>query len=250
MKLNGKVVFITGAAGGIGREAASIMAEAGGRIVIADIQAEAAAKAAAEIEAAGGTAHAVAMDITDPDSVSNGIDAALAAFGRIDVLYNNAGGSRPIDSTVVDAPLDEFWRVIKVDLYGTFLVCRFGIPALIAAGGGSVINTVSAVALMGIPNMDSYTAAKGGVAAMTRSMAVEFASKGVRVNAISPGLTMTERAKQLSSVKSATANLAERQVLGVGLPSEIAQTALFLASDASSRLTGTIIPVDGGLTIA
>lgn len=247
-QLDGKVVFISGAGGGIGREAALIFARAGGRLAIADINAEGAAETVEMIAKAGGQALAVSTDITEEKSVSSAVAATLSKFGRIDVLYNNAGGSRPIDDKVTDVPLDEFWRVIRVDLFGTFLICRHGIPALIEAGGGSVINTVSAVALMGIPNMDGYTAAKGGVAALTRSMAVEYAPHGVRVNAISPGLTMTDRVKHLSSVKAATGNLAARQALGPGTPSEIASTALFLASDASSRITGTIIPVDGGLT--
>jgi NAD(P)-dependent dehydrogenase (short-subunit alcohol dehydrogenase family) len=118
-------------------------------------------------------------------------------FGALHILHNNAGGSTPQDNTVVDAPLEEFWRCIRLDLFGTFLGCRFGIPELIRAGGGAVINMASNLALMGIAGRDCYTAAKGAIAALTRSLAVEFAPQKVRVNAIAPSATMTERVRRL-----------------------------------------------------
>ena len=125
-------------------------------------------------------------------------------YGALHIVHNNAGGSTPVDSTVVDVPIEEFWRAIRLDLFGTFLGCRFGIPAIIAAGGGAVINMASNVALMGVAGLDCYTAAKGGIAAITRSMAVEFAAQKVRVNAIAPAATMTDRVRaRLDSGKSA-----------------------------------------------
>jgi len=166
------------------------------------------------------------------------------------VLHNNAGGSTPQDDTVVDAPLEEFWRAIKLDLFGTFLGCRVGIPEIIRAGGGSVINMSSNVALMGIPGRDCYTAAKGGIAAITRSMAVEFAQQKVRVNAIAPSATMTERVRRLVAGNAALTRLADSHLLGLIEPADIAHMAMFLASDESRMVTGQVYPVDSGVTIS
>src|SRR5207244_8629925 len=134
----------------------------------------------------GSGAIASRTDVTDEASLQAAIRTTVDTFGRLDVLHNNAGGSTPQDNTVIEAPLEEFWRVITLDLFGTFLGCRYGIPAMIESGGGSVINMTSNLALMGIAGRDCYTAAKGGIAALTRSLAVEFAPQRVRVNAIAP----------------------------------------------------------------
>jgi len=149
-----------------------------------------------------------------------------------------------------EAPLDEFWRAIKLDLYGTFLGCRFGIPELIKAGGGSVINMSSNVALMGVPGRDCYTAAKGGIAAITRSLAVAYAPQRVRVNAIAPSATMTERVKRLVAGNAALTKLADSHLLGLIEPDDIAHMALYLASDESRMVTGQVLPVDSGVTIS
>jgi NAD(P)-dependent dehydrogenase (short-subunit alcohol dehydrogenase family) len=188
--------------------------------------------------------------VTDEASVQAAVQATVAQFGALHVLHNNAGGSTSQDGTAVDAPIAEFWRVIKLDLFGTFLGCRFGIPAIIAAGGGSVINMSSNVALMGIPGRDCYTAAKGGVAAITRSMAVEFAAQKVRVNAIAPSATMTDRVRKLVAGNAALDKLANSHLLGLIEPEDIADMALFLASDASRMVTGQVYPVDSGATIS
>jgi NAD(P)-dependent dehydrogenase (short-subunit alcohol dehydrogenase family) len=143
------------------------------------------------------------------------ICGAVATFGRLDVLQNNSGGSTAQDDTAVNAPLDEFWRAIKLDLCGTFLGCRFGIPELIKAGGGSVINMSSNVALMGVGGRDCYAAAKGGIAAITRSLAVAYAPQRVRVNAIAPSATMTARVQQLIAGNAALTRLADSHLLGL-----------------------------------
>jgi NAD(P)-dependent dehydrogenase (short-subunit alcohol dehydrogenase family) len=166
------------------------------------------------------------------------------------ILHNNAGGSTPQDDTVVDAPIEEFWRVIRLDLFGTFLGCRYGIPEIIKAGGGSVINMSSNLALMGITGRDCYTAAKGGIAALTRSLAIEFAPQRVRVNALAPSATMTERVKKLMEGNPAVDRLAKSHLLGLIEPQDIAQAALYLASDESRMVTGQILPVDSGVTIS
>jgi NAD(P)-dependent dehydrogenase (short-subunit alcohol dehydrogenase family) len=199
---------------------------------------------------AGGECIAVPTDVTDEASMKAAIDAALAQYGALHILHNNAGGSTNVDNTVVEAPIAEFWRVIKLDLFGTFLGSRFGIPAIIKSGGGSVINMSSNVALMGIPGRDCYTAAKGGVAAMTRSMAVEFAPQKVRVNAIAPSATMTDRVRALVAGNPSLSKLAESHLVGLIEPEDIANMAVFLASDESRMVTGQVYPVDSGVTIS
>src|SRR5436305_938939 len=193
-RLAGRVAFVTGAGNGIGRATAILFAREGARVAIAEIDAQAGEETA---HLAGNETIAIRADVTDPDSLQSAIRATVDKFGRLDVLHNNAGGSTAQDDTAVNAPLDEFWRAIKLDLYGTFLGCRFGIPELITAGEGSVINMSSNVALMGVPGRDCYTAAKGGIAAITRSLAVAYAPQKVRVNAIAPSATLTDRVKKL-----------------------------------------------------
>ncbi len=249
-RLDGKVAFITGAGTGIGRAAATLFAAEGAAVCVAEINAEQGEAVAHTIEQAGGTAIAIRTDVTEPDSLQGAISACVARFGHMDVLYNNAGGSTPEDATAVDAPLEEFWRAIKLDLFGTFLGCRFGIPALIKSGGGSVINMASNVALMGFPGRDCYTAAKGGVAAITRSLAVAYAPQKVRVNAIAPSVTRTDRVVKLMEGNAAVARIASAHLLGLGEPEDVAHAALYLASDESKRTTGSILLVDSGVTIA
>ena len=248
-RLEGKVAVVTGAGTGIGRATARLFAQEGARVVVAELDAEAGEQTAQLIVQAGGEAIAITTDVTEPDSIQATIDAAVRHFGALHVLHNNAGGSTARDSDVTDAPLEEFWRVIRLDLFGTFLGCRFGIPAIIRSGGGSVINMSSNVALMGIPGRDCYTAAKGAVASMTRSMAVEFAPT-VRVNAIAPSATMTERVKKLVAGNTALEKLANSHLLGLIEPEDIAHMALFLASDETRKVTGNIYPVDSGVIMS
>ena len=249
-RLEGKVALITGAGTGIGRATAQLMAGEGAKVVVAELNAAAGEQTAQLIHQAGGTAIAITTDVTDPDSIKAAVDRAVQHFGALHVLHNNAGGSTNVDNTVVDAPIEEFWRVIKLDLFGTFLGCRFGIPAIIASGGGSVINMSSNVALMGVPGRDCYTAAKGGVSSMTRSMAVEFAPNKVRVNAIAPSATMTERVRALVAGNPALGRIADSHLVGLIEPTDIANMAVFLASEESRMVTGHIYPVDSGVTIS
>jgi NAD(P)-dependent dehydrogenase (short-subunit alcohol dehydrogenase family) len=248
-RLAGKVALITGAGTGIGRATARLFAEEGAKVVIAELNKEAGEQVAQAISEAGGDAIAVPTDVTDPDSIQATIEDCLQHYGALHVLHNNAGGSTSRDSNVIDAPLDEFWRVIKLDLYGTFLGCRFGIPALRKSGGGSVINMSSNLALMGLPGRDCYTAAKGAVASLTRSMAVEFAPD-IRVNAIAPSVTMTDRAHKLMAGNADLDKMARSHLLGLIEPEDVASMALFLASDESRKVTGHIYPVDSGVIIS
>lgn len=246
-RLRGKVAFITGAGNGIGRATAILFAREGAKVAVAEIDARAGEETA---RLAGNEAIAIPADVTDPDSLQAALRAAIDKFGRLDILHNNAGGSTAQDDTAVNAPLDEFWRAIKLDLYGTFLGCRFGIPELIKAGGGSVINMSSNVALMGVAGRDCYTAAKGGIAAITRSLAVAYAPQKVRVNAIAPSATMTERVRKLVAGNAALTRLADSHLLGLIGPDDIAGMALYLASDESRKVTGQVLAVDSGATIS
>jgi NAD(P)-dependent dehydrogenase (short-subunit alcohol dehydrogenase family) len=178
------------------------------------------------------------------------ISTTVKAFGGLNILYNNAGGSTMLDDRVTEAPDEEFWRVIGLDLYGTFLGCKYAIPELIKAGGGSVINMSSNQALMGIAGRVCYTAAKGGIASMTRAMAVEYGGHKIRVNAIAPSVTLTERVKKLLEQSTEIQKQAERHLVGLAEPEDVANLALFLASDQSALITGQVISVDSGVTIS
>jgi NAD(P)-dependent dehydrogenase (short-subunit alcohol dehydrogenase family) len=249
-RLAGKVAFITGAAVGIGRATAVLFAREGARLALADIDMAKLAETAHAASGGVGEPMIIRADVTDPDSIRDAIARAEAQFGRLDVLHNNAGGSTARDGSVVDASLDEFWRVIRLDLFGTVLGCRFGIPALIRAGGGSVINMTSNLALMGIAGRDFYSAAKGGVAALTRALAVTHGKDRVRVNAIAPSVTLTPRVRALMAGNDDLTKLGNSHLLGLGEPEDVAQAALYLASDESRITTGTILRVDSGVTIA
>ncbi len=252
-RLSGKVALITGAGGGIGREAALLFASEGARVIVSDINLEAAGAAAQDAAALGlsrdGDAMAVHCDVSNRESVGATVQAAVARYGRLDILYNNAGGSSAADGPVTEVPEAEFWRAITLDLFGTFLCCKLAIPELVRSGGGSVINATSIVALKGLPGHDCYTAAKGGVAALTRSMAVEFAAQHIRVNAVAPGVTLTRRVEQRLATTGGLDGLAAKQLLGLVQPREIAEMALFLASDESRRITGQVLSVDGGASV-
>ena len=252
-RLAGKVAFITGGGGGIGRATAERFAEEGAKVVIAEIDKETGAAAAQSARAgaknSGGDAHFIHCDIRERAQVEAALAETVARFGGLHVLHNNAGGSTPQDGPVTEAPEEEFWRAIRLDLYGTFLCSKLGIPHMIKSGGGSIINMSSIVALKALPGRDCYTAAKGAIAALTRSMAVEYAGDKIRVNAIAPGVVLTERVKKLLAGSKDIEKLAATHLLGLGLPIHMADMAVYLATDESVITTGQILSVDSGATV-
>ena len=252
-RLNGKVAFITGGGGGIGRATAERFAEEGAKVVIAEINPDVGVPAAESARIfgknSGGDAQFIKTDVSDADSVQAAVAATVDLFGHLDILHNNAGGSTLQDGPVTEAPVEEFWRCIKLDLFGTFLCSKYAIPLIAESGGGSVINMSSNVALMALPGRDCYTAAKGAIAAMTRSMAVEYAPDKIRVNAIAPSVTLSDRVKKLLDSSPEIEAISETHLLGLGQPIDIAEMAVYLAADESLITTGQVISVDSGVTI-
>lgn len=252
-RLAGKVAFITGGGRGIGRATAERFAEEGAKVVIAEIDATSGAAAAESARARGknfgGDAHFVHCDIREKAMVEAAFAETIRRYGKLDILHNNAGGSTPQDGPVTDVSEDEFWRAITLDVFGTFLCSKLGIPHMIKSGGGSIINMSSIVAVMALPGRDCYTAAKGAISALTRSMAVEYAAHKIRVNAIAPGVVLTERVKKLLEGSKDIEKLAATHLLGLGLPIHMADMAVYLASDESAITTGQILSVDSGATV-
>ena len=249
-RLENKVAFITGAGSGIARSAAEIFAREGAKVVIAELKPELGQAAERLVREAGGDATFVETDVTQEDSVKSAIQATVERYGKLDVLYNSAGGSIVEDTTVTDVEMWVWPFTQSLDLLGTFLCCRHGIPEIAKAGGGSVINTSSMVAVAsGSFRAHVYVAAKGGIIALTQALAGEYAKDRVRVNTICPGGIATERSRQrlgnpdeLESIKT----LREQYPFAIGTPEDIAYVALFLASDEARILTGTTIQADGG----
>jgi NAD(P)-dependent dehydrogenase (short-subunit alcohol dehydrogenase family) len=244
-RLLDKVAVITGAAGGIGAASARRFAEEGANVVVADLL-EAEGKAVAE-EVGGTFLH---VDVCDPDAVKAMFTRARSVFGRIDICFNNAGISPPEDDSILDTDIDTWRKVQDVNLTSVYLCCKYGIPHLVDNGGGSVINTASFVAVMGSATSQvSYTASKGGVLALSRELGVEFAKKGVRVNALCPGPVNTPLLRELfaSDPERAARRLVHVPMGRFAEPEEIAAAAAFLASDDSSFVTATAFLADGGI---
>jgi NAD(P)-dependent dehydrogenase (short-subunit alcohol dehydrogenase family) len=252
MRLGKKVTLITGAGSGIGRETAMLFAREGARVVVAEVDDQAGRKTVEEIASGGGQARFVHADVSRAADAQGMIAEAEKGFGRLDVIFNNAGIFPAADGSVVDTDEETWDLVMRVNLKGVFLGCKYAIPALLRAGGGSIINTASFVALMGAATPQiAYTASKGGVLSMTREIAVEFARRGIRANALCPGPVDTPLLEELMR------DPARRQRRMVHIPpgrlarpAEIAQAALFLASDESSYVNGATFTVDGGITAA
>ncbi len=248
-RLDGKVCVITGAGGGMGRDATILFSEEGAHVCAADINLAAAQETAAQTR----DAFAQQVDVADEASVKSMMDATVARYGGIDVLYNNAGISPDDDASILDTSVEAWDRVQAVNTRGVFLCCKHGIPHLLERGGGSVINVASFVAIVGAATSQiSYSASKGAVLSMSRELAVQFARDNVRVNALCPG--PVETPLLLNIFGDDPAALERRRVHWptgrLAKPREVVNGALFLASDDSSYVTGSTFLVDGGLTAA
>lgn len=251
-RLTNKVAVITGAGSGIGRESALLFAREGARVVVAEVNDTAGRKVVDEIAEASGQSVFIHADVSVARDAEAMVDAAETTWGRLDVLFNNAGIFPSQDGSVLETDEKTWDLVMRVNLKGVFFGCKYAIPAMLRGGGGSIVNTSSFVALVGAATPQiAYTASKGGVLAMTREIAIEFARQGIRANALCPGPVDTPLLAELFS------DPARRQRRMVHIPpgrlaqaSEIAQAALFLASDESSYVNGATFTVDGGITAA
>ncbi|HVR10699.1 MAG TPA: glucose 1-dehydrogenase [Thermoanaerobaculia bacterium] len=251
-RLEGKVALITGGGSGIGLQSARLFAREGARVAVVDVDDAAGQAAAAELQAGGSAAIYVHADVSKAGDCQSMIGAAEETFGRLDILFNNAGISHADDSDATSTEEDVWDLTMRVNLKGVFLGCKFGIPALRRAGGGSIINTASFVAILGAATPQlAYTASKGGVLAMTRELATIHARESIRVNALCPGPLKTELLmKYLDTEEKRQRRLVHIPMGRFGQAQEIAQAALFLASDESSFMTGATFLVDGGITSA
>lgn len=252
MRLGGKVALITGAGAGIGRESAVLFASEGAAVVVVDRDLPAAEATTADISAAGGEAVAVGADVSVAAQCEAMVTAAEETYGRLDVLFNNAGISHPDDDDAVTTTEEVWDRTFDVNVKGVFFGCKLGIPALRRSGGGSIINTASFVAKLGAATPQlAYTASKGAVLALSRELAVLHAREGIRVNALCPGpLDTPLLMKYLDTEEKRQRRLVHIPMGRFGEAAEMAPAALWLASDESSFVTGTEFMVDGGITAA
>ncbi len=252
MRLQDKVSIITGGGSGMGRTAALMFAAEGARVVVADFSEAGGTETVQLVREAGGEATFVRTDISSEPDAKAMVDHAIATYGRLDTLYNNAGVMPEEDHSVIDTPVDAWDRVMAVNVRGVYLGCKHAIPRMLEQGSGSIINVASFVAILGcsVPQ-DAYTSSKGAVLALTRSLAVQFAGRGVRSNSISPGpvetpllmewLLKDEAAKQLRLARNPTGRF--------GKPEEVVSAAIYLASDESRWTNGANFVIDGGISV-
>ncbi len=252
MRLDGKVTIITGGGSGMGRTASELFAREGARVVVADFSEAAGEETVALVRAGGGEASYVKADVSEEQDARGMVQFAISRYGRVDALYNNAGIMPEADHSVIDTDVATWDKVMAVNVRGVFLGCKYAIPRMLEQGSGSIINIASFVAILGcsVPQ-DAYTASKGAVLALTRSLAVQFAGKGVRSNSISPGpietpllmdwLLKDEAAKQLRLARNPSGRF--------GKPEEIVNVGIYLASDESRWTNGANFVVDGGITV-
>jgi NAD(P)-dependent dehydrogenase (short-subunit alcohol dehydrogenase family) len=253
-RFEGKVALITGAASGQGRAAALLFAEEGARVVVSDVNGDGAEEVAGEIKSSGGEAVAVATDVSREVEVKAMIEAAIEAFGRLDILFNNAGvgysaADRFTMASVVETPEEDWDAVLAINLKGVAMGCKHAIPVMERQGGGAIVNNASINALVGLSGADAYTAAKGGVVSLTRVLAVDWGPKGIRVNCMCPGGVDTPMIAPAIADEAVLGFMRESTPLGrLARPEETARVALFLASEEASYLNGAVFPVDGGWT--
>jgi len=245
-RLDGKVAVITGAGSGIGRETAILFAREGAKIVVADYASEAGEATVCQIGEKGGDALFIKTDVSQASDVERMVKATVEKYGRIDILYNNAGVLGEV-AFVGDATEDDWDRLMSINLKGTFLCSKYAVREMIKGGGGVIVNTASAMGFVGLPGNAAYSAAKGGIIQLTRTMALEYASSNIRVNCLCAGWVDTPMNLKLEE-RIINWTVRETPMKRWAKPEEIAQAALYLASDESSFVTGTALVIDGGWT--
>ncbi len=243
---SGKTVVVTGAGGYIGSASAKLFGALGARVVAADVDAAVLAPTLQVIEEGGGEATAVAADLTDPQQVDGMIDAAMAAYGGIDLLFNNAGGMLP--TPMLDIDRDAYEQIRGLNFDAVYHACIRVLPIMAQAGGGVIINTTSSAGTGAVAGLGVYGAAKAGVNSLTRSIAIEYGKQGIRANAIAPSAASAGMLSWLETLPGGVEGFAAKQPMGrLGKPEEIADVAAYLASDYASLINGVVIPVDGGI---
>jgi NAD(P)-dependent dehydrogenase (short-subunit alcohol dehydrogenase family) len=249
MLLEGKVAIVTGGGSGFGKATSILFAKEGAKVAVVDYNEDGARKTAEEIKNAGGEAIYVKADVSKEEDVKRFVEETVKAFGKLDIIFNNAGIYVP--GNAEEQKTEDWDRIIDVNLRGVFFGCKYAIPEMKKNGGGVIINTASAAALIGFPEGIAYAASKGGIVALTRAVAVDYAKAGIRANVICPGTSETPITQQLlADEQFRQAFLAPIPMGRFGQPDDIAKAALFLASDLSSYITGATLPVDGGWTMA
>ncbi len=252
MRLQGKVAIVTGAASGIGRATAVLFGQEGARVMCADLNGEGAKATAEAIAAQGGEAAWTQADVAREEDVQRMVQETVRRFGRLDILFNNAGVE--MMGPVTEVPQERWDWLLDINLKGVYLGCKHAIPEMLKVGGGAIINNASGAGLMGIAGLSAYCASKGGVVLLTKSLAVEWAAQGIRINAVCPGVIRTPMVERAFNMRSGSPEaeetwrrLGELHPIGrVGQPEEVARAVLFLASDEASFITGVALPVDGG----
>jgi NAD(P)-dependent dehydrogenase (short-subunit alcohol dehydrogenase family) len=250
-KLHNKVAIVTGAASGIGRATALLFAKEGAKVVAADCEREKGQRVIEEILERGGDAVFIQTDVSSPHDIKQMVDKAVQTFGHLDIIFNNAGVEGD-QAPTADCTLDNWDRVIDINLKGVFLGMKYAIPEMLKNGGGAIINNASVAGIVGFQNIPAYCASKGGVIQLTKTAALEYAKQGIRVNAICPGVILTPMVERFvgTSEQARTAFESMEPIGRFGRPEEVAQLALFLASEDSSFCTGAPYVVDGGLVAA
>ncbi len=255
-QLAGKVAIVTGVGSGIGRAAARLFADEGASVVGLDVDAESGARVMEGIRDDGGLAHFVHADVSQRDDVEAAVEETVEAFGRVDVLFNVVGvsGRKWGDGPVADCTEAAWDRVMDINLKSMFLCCKYAVAEMLETGGGAVINLSSVLGMVGGDEdfaTHAYAASKGGIISLTRAIASYYASENIRANVICPGLIATSMSRRAQSDEGITSRLEELQPLtaSFGDPEDVAQAALYLASDAAGFVTGTVLPVDGGWTV-
>ena len=251
--LEGKIALVTGGASGIGRATAGIFAREGAKVVVADVLEEGGEETARMIEDAGGEASFARCDVTDPGSVEALVKRVVELYGRLDCAFNNAGIEGDPYARVADNEVENFDRIIGVNLKGVFLCMKYELPVMLEQGGGAIVNTGSSSGISAVPGMAVYSASKGGVLQLTKAAAVEYARSGIRINAVCPGGVDTPMVARISA--QATSELRQQFMAlptisrgQIGAPSEIGEAVAWLASEQASFITGHCMSIDGGLT--